>query len=74
VNEKRIPKEFVLQILDNGKYRPITDTEFDLLKREQPEIAKYFIDESEIEKMEIPQIDENAPINYHWEKVSTRMM
>lgn len=32
VNERLIPKEFVLQILDKGHYRPITDEEFDLLK------------------------------------------
>lgn len=74
LNQRKIPKEYVLQILDNGKYRPITATEFDLLKREQPEIAKYFQDESEIEKMEIPPIDESVAIYYHWEKVSARMM
>ena len=32
INERLIPKEYVLQIMDNGHYRPITDEEFDLLK------------------------------------------
>ena len=32
VNDKMIPKDFVLQILENGTYRPITEEEFDLLK------------------------------------------
>ena len=32
VNERLIPKEFVLQILDEGQYRPITEEEFELLR------------------------------------------
>lgn len=39
INERLIPKEYVLQILDNGHYRPITDEEFDLLKQELPDMA-----------------------------------
>lgn len=74
VNERLIPKEYVLQILDNGHYRPITDEEFDLLKQELPDIAQLFEDEDKIEQLQIPQIDESAPIMYHWEKVSRRMM
>jgi len=74
VNERLIPKEFVLQILDKGHYRPITDEEFDLLKQELPDIAMLFEDEATIEKMPVPPIDESAPIQYHWEKVAMRMM
>lgn len=74
VNERLIPKEYVLQILDKGTYRPITDEEFDLLKQEMPDIAKLFEDENAIEQMQVPQIDESAPIQYHWEKVAKRMM
>lgn len=54
VNDKMIPKEFVLQILENGTYRPITEEEFDLLKQKKPELAKLFEDESEIAKIEVP--------------------
>jgi hypothetical protein len=74
VNERLIPKEYVLQIMDNGQYRPITDEEFDLLKQELPDIAQLFEDEDKIEQLQIPQIDESAPIMYHWEKVARRMM
>jgi ankyrin repeat protein len=42
VNERLIPKEFVLQILDNGTYRPITELEFELLKKQSPDIAELF--------------------------------
>jgi hypothetical protein len=45
VNERLIPKEYVLQILDEGQYRPITAEEFDLLKKEKPEIAELFENE-----------------------------
>ena len=74
VNQKLVPKEYVLQILDGGQYRQITQEEFDLLKQESPDIAELFEDETKIEQMEIPQIDESAPIQYHWEKVAKRMM
>ena len=30
--------------MDNGHYRPITDEEFDLLKKELPDIGKLFED------------------------------
>jgi hypothetical protein len=64
----------VLQILDNGHYRPITDEEFDLLKQELPNIAELFENEQKIEQMQIPFVEESAPILYHWEKVARRMM
>ena len=44
------------------------------MKQESPEIAQLFEDESKIEQMEIPQIDESAMIYHHWEKVAKRMM
>jgi ankyrin repeat protein len=74
INERLVPKEFVLQICDKGVYRPITDEEFDLLKKELPNIAELFEDETAIERMKIPSIDESAPIQFHWEKVAKRMM
>ena len=74
VNERLIPKQYVLQILDNGQYRPITDEEFDLLKQELPQYAELFENEQKIEQMSVPMVDESAPILYHWEKVSRRMM
>jgi CTP-dependent riboflavin kinase len=51
VNERLIPKEYVLQIMDNGHYRPITDEEFDLLKQELPDIAQLFEDEDKIDQL-----------------------
>ena len=74
VNERLIPKEYVLQILDNGQYRPITEKEFNLLKEEMPQYAELFLNEQKINEMNIPTLDESAPIMYHWEKVSRRLM
>lgn len=74
VNERNIPKEYVLQILDNGQYRPITEQEFDLLKKTMPEYAELFENEQKIEQMQIPLVDESAPIQYHWEKAAHRMI
>ena len=44
------------------------------MKQEIPHIAKLFEDEDEIKNMKIPQIDESVPVQYHWEKVSFKMM
>ena len=44
------------------------------MKKELPDIGKLFEDEQAIEQMQVPIIDESAPIQYHWEKVSKRMM
>lgn len=63
-----------MQILDNGQYRPISDQEFDLLKQQNPDIAGLFESEQKIEEMRIPEVEESAPIMYHWEKVARRMM
>jgi len=43
-----------MQILDEGHYRPITEEEFDLLKREMPDIAELFENEQKIEELQIP--------------------
>lgn len=39
----------------------------------EPEIAKYFNEETET-KIEVPQVDETAPIYDHWEKCANRLM
>jgi len=39
-----------------------------------PDIAELFENEHKIEQMQVPTVDESAPIMYHWEKVARRMM
>lgn len=46
VNDRLVPKEYVLQVYDGEQYRPITQQEFQALASEHPEIAKLFTDES----------------------------
>ena len=76
MNDKKTPKEFVLQVLDGDSYRPITKQEFDQLSQEIPDIAKLFEaeDQSHINKIFVPEIDESITIYYHWEKAANRMM
>jgi len=64
----------VLQILENGTYRPITDGEFDLLKQSRPDIAALFEDETKKDELQMPTVDDSAPILYHWERAARRMM
>lgn len=44
------------------------------MKGELPNIAELFEDPAAIEKMKVPEVDESAPIQYHWEKVAKRML
>ena len=37
-------------------------------------MAKYFLNEAEIENLQVPKIDECAQVFYHWEKAATRMI
>jgi hypothetical protein len=74
VNERLQPKKYVLQVFDGSQYRPISQEEFEAMAQDHPEIAKLFEDESEIENIQVPPVDESVPIYYHWEKVSNRMM
>jgi hypothetical protein len=61
-------------VFDGSQYRPISQEEFEAMAQDHPEIAKLFEDESEIENIQVPPVDESVPIYYHWEKVSNRMM
>jgi hypothetical protein len=44
------------------------------LKQQAPDIAELFENSQKIDEMKIPQVDESAPILYHWEKVARRML
>ena len=48
VNERKIPKRFILTVLRDGYYEPMSEVEFDDFKRENPELALYFEDEEAI--------------------------
>lgn len=52
VNEKLLPKKFVLQVQDGDIVRPMTQEEFEEeLVKLHPEIAKIFEDENEIKNI-----------------------
>lgn len=74
VNERMIPKDFVLQIFDGEQYRPITQEEFENFANDHPQLSKFFTDANSIDQIQTPQVDESVPIYYHWEKVAWRMM
>jgi len=44
INEKKIPKRYLLTTLrEGGYYEPLTDQEFEQFKIDNPDIAKYFL-------------------------------
>jgi len=65
---------------EDGYYEPMTDTEFEQFKRENPALAKYFeMDEEEddvnpISQLQVPDVPETAPIFDQWEKAAQRLM
>ena len=82
VNEKKIPRRYLLTTLrEGGYYEPLTDEEFEQFKIENPDVAKYFLetpDGSEdicpISSLRIPEVNEGVPIYDHWEKAAQRML
>ena len=45
VNERAIPKRYLLTVLKGDYYEPISEEEFEKFKAENPGLAKYFEDE-----------------------------
>jgi len=44
VNERKIPRRYLLTTLrEGGYYEPLTDKEFEQFKIENPDVAKYFL-------------------------------
>lgn len=64
-------------MLKDGVYQPVTEEEFETLKRDYPDIAKYF-DQPEgsnlIEELPIPEVQETAPIYDSWDKAAKRLI
>lgn len=81
VNEKKIPKRYLLSTLkEDGYYEPMTDEEFEQFKLENPTIAKYFEtteddeDVTPISQLPVPEVPETAPIFDQWEKAAQRLL
>lgn len=74
INQRKVPKEFVLTVLKDGQYQPLTQEEFNKFLQDNQDIAKYFTDESQVENMPVPDVPEQAPIYESWDKAAKRMM
>ena len=45
-NERKIPRRYLLTTLrEGGHYEPLTDEEFEKFRIENPDVAKYFLDD-----------------------------
>jgi len=42
--EKKQAKRYVLTILKDGEYKPLTNSEMDLFEAQHPDIAKYWLE------------------------------
>mmetsp|Transcript_38324 Transcript_38324/g.36691 ORF Transcript_38324/g.36691 Transcript_38324/m.36691 type:complete len:109 (-) Transcript_38324:277-603(-) len=79
VNDKKIPKPFMLTTLKDGQYQPLTQAEFEQFKQDHPQLGKYFSDtptEDHIlmESLDIGNIPETAPIQDCWDKAAKKLL
>ena len=73
-NDKREPRKYVLTTFVNGQWLPLSDDDFQRLETECPEVANIIKDRSQLEKIPIPEVPEDATIYDHWEKPAKRIM
>jgi len=58
----------------------MTDAEFDQFKLDNPSVAKYFENDEDdtdlapIDSLQVPEVDETAPIFDQWEKAAQRLL
>jgi hypothetical protein len=78
LNERKIPRRYLLTVMrEGGYYEPMTDEEFEKFKNENPDVAQYFLDTPDgsnpiapISDLKIPEVNESVPIYDHWEKAA----
>lgn len=80
-NERKIPRRYLLtKLRESGHYTPMTDSEFEEFRRQNPQIARYFEsteDDEEVNllnELSVPNVPESAPIFDQWEKAALRML
>jgi hypothetical protein len=64
-------------VLKNGQYEPLSQEEFDIFIKENPQLAKYFDnpDDSTIcDDLEIRDVSEQANIYDCWDKAAKRLL
>lgn len=84
VNEKKVPKRYVLTVLnEEGHYEPINIEQFEEFRTMHPELAKYFDgnDDNEdedgngpIDELQVPELPEGYPVYAHWEEAAKRIL
>ena len=82
LNERKIPRRYLLTTMrEGGHYEPLTDEEFEKFKIENPDVAKYFLetpdgsaDTAPLSELQVPEVNEGAPIYDHWEKAAQRLL
>ena len=79
VNDKKIPKPFMLTVLRDGQYCPLSQQEFDQFKREHPHLARYFseaptADNSPLDSLDTGSIPDTAPIQDCWDKAAKKLL
>ena len=75
VPSEKKAKRFVLTILKDGEWLPMTSDEMDAFEAQYPDIAKFWLDPGpSMETLQIPKIPDNVPIYESWDKAAKRLL
>jgi hypothetical protein len=73
-NSRKEPKKYVLTIFVNGQWLPLSEDDFIRLEQECPEVARIIKDPSQLETLDVPEVEEDVAIYDHWEKPAKRII
>lgn len=60
VSDRKKQNRYVLTVLKNNVWTPLTPEEMDVFEQENPDVAKYWKDPQELEQMELPKFPDNT--------------
>ena len=73
-NERRVPKKYILTILKNGSFQPLSADEFANFAADFPDVHKYIENPDLLEELPMPDVPETAPLFDSWEKAAKKMV
>jgi hypothetical protein len=73
-SEKKQAKRYVLTVLRDGEYEPLSPTEMELFEQQHPELARYWLEQCALDSLQAPRFPESVPIYESWDKAAKRLL
>jgi hypothetical protein len=79
INERRIPKTYILTVFKDGYYQPMTQEEYQNFLHDNPDVAPYFTETPDenntaLDSLPVPDVPEIAQIYDCWDKAAKRLL